>query len=34
MTDRLRLSPRHRGILMALLRTYLPDTEVWAYGAV
>lgn len=33
MTDRLRLLPRHRGILTALLRKYLPDTEVWAYGS-
>ncbi len=33
MTDRLRLSPRHRSILKALLRNHLPDTEVWAYGS-
>ena len=33
MTDRLRLLPRHRDILLALLRKHLPDTEVWAYGS-
>ena len=33
MTDRLRLAPRHRRILEALLRQHLPDTEVWAYGS-
>ena len=33
MTDRLRLSPIHRGILKALLSNHLPDTEVWAYGS-
>ena len=33
MTDRLRLSPRHRHILTSLLREHLPDVEVWAYGS-
>ena len=33
MTDRLRLSPRHRRILTSLLREHLPDVEVWAYGS-
>ena len=33
MTDRLRLSPRHRRILTSLLRKHLPDVEVWAYGS-
>ncbi len=32
MNNRLLLSPRHRRILAALLREYLPDVEVWAYG--
>ena len=31
--DRLRLSPRHRAQLEALLREHLPDVEVWAYGS-
>ena len=31
--DRLRLSPRHRTQLEALLREHLPDVEVWAYGS-
>ena len=33
MTDRLRLSRRHRRILTSLLREHLPDVEVWAYGS-
>ena len=33
MTDQLLLAPRHRRILEALLREYLPDVEVWAYGS-
>ena len=32
MSDGLQLSPDHRGVLEALLREYLPDVEVWAYG--
>ena len=31
--DRLRLSPRHRAQLVALLREHLPGVEVWAYGS-
>ena len=33
MDDRLHLSPEHRRALEALLRTHLPDVEVWAYGS-
>ena len=33
MTDRLHLPPKHRRVLEALLRTHLPDVEVWAYGS-
>ena len=33
MADRLRLMPKHRRALEALLRTHLPDVEVWAYGS-
>ena len=33
MTDRLRLLPRHRRVLEALLRKHLPEVEVWAYGS-
>ena len=33
MTDRLRLPAKHRRVLEALLRTHLPDVEVWAYGS-
>ncbi len=33
MTERLRLSERHRNILTALLREHLPGVEVWAYGS-
>ena len=31
--DRLDLLSKHRRILEALLRTHLPDVEVWAYGS-
>ena len=33
MADRLHLLPKHRRALEALLREYLPDVEVWAYGS-
>ena len=33
MADRLHLEPKHRRILQALLREYLPGVEVWAYGS-
>lgn len=33
MPDRLHLSPRHRAAIESLLRRYLPDVEVWAYGS-
>ena len=33
MADRLHLKPKHRRILEALLREYLPGVEVWAYGS-
>ena len=33
MADRLHLLPNHRRALEALLRKYLPDVEVWAYGS-
>ena len=33
MADRLHLRPKHRRALQALLRTHLPDVEVWAYGS-
>ncbi len=33
MADRLHLQPKHREVLEALLREYLPDVEVWAYGS-
>ena len=33
MADRLHLLPKHRWALEALLRKYLPDVEVWAYGS-
>ncbi|MDE0038650.1 MAG: nucleotidyltransferase domain-containing protein [Gammaproteobacteria bacterium] len=33
MPDRLHLSPRHRTVLVALLREHLPDVEAWAYGS-
>ena len=33
MTDRLHLSETHRRKVEALLREYLPDVEVWAYGS-
>ena len=31
--DRLNLPSKHRTILKALLRTHLPDVEVWAHGS-
>ena len=31
--NRLRLLPRHRKMLLALLREHLPGVEVWAYGS-
>ena len=33
MVDRLHLLPKHRQVLLALLRQHLPDVEVWAYGS-
>ena len=33
MPEGLHLSPRHREAIEALLRTHLPDVEVWAYGS-
>lgn len=33
MTDRLHLTSRHRAEIETLLRTHLPDVEVWAYGS-
>ena len=33
MTNRLRLSPRHRRLLEALLEKHVPNVEVWAYGS-
>ena len=33
MNDRLHLARRHRRILEALIRQYLPGVEVWAYGS-
>ena len=33
MNDRLRLSPRHRRLLEALLQKHVPNVEVWAYGS-
>ena len=33
MVDRLRLQPKHRRVLEALLREHLPDVDVWAYGS-
>ncbi len=33
MTDRLRLLPKHRRLLEALLQKHLPEVEVWAYGS-
>lgn len=33
MADRLRIKPRHRRMLEALLREHLPGVEVWAYGS-
>ena len=33
MTNRLRLSPRHRRLLETLLQKHVPNVEVWAYGS-
>lgn len=33
MTEQLHLLPRHREQLNRLLKCYLPDVEVWAYGS-
>jgi predicted nucleotidyltransferase len=33
MADHLQIEPRHRRILVALLRAHLPGVEVWAYGS-
>ena len=33
MTDRLHLPSRYREQLEELLRRYVPDAEVWAYGS-
>ena len=33
MDERLHLPPKHRRTLERLLRTHLPDVEVWAYGS-
>ncbi len=33
MADRLHLKPKHREILVALLREHLPGVEVWVYGS-
>ena len=33
MTDRLTLPPRYRRMVEELLREYVPDAEVWAYGS-
>ncbi len=33
MTDGLHMQPKHRQVLEALLRKYLPGVEVWAYGS-
>ena len=33
MTDKLDLPRRYRDQLEALLREYVPDAEVWAYGS-
>ena len=33
MADRLHLSPRHRAAIEALLRSHVPEVEVWAYGS-
>ena len=33
MVERLRLQPRHREQIEALLRQHLPGVEVWAYGS-
>ncbi len=31
--SRLQLSPRHLGMLLALLQEHVPQAEVWAYGS-
>ena len=33
MSSRLHLAPRHRDILLDLLREHLPEVEAWAYGS-
>ncbi len=33
MTDGLHLAPRHRELLVSLLREHVPGVEVWAYGS-
>ena len=33
MTDRLELLPRHRRMVQSILRLYVPDVAVWAYGS-
>ena len=33
MAGQLRLSERHRREIASLLRRYVPDAEVWAYGS-
>ena len=33
MADRLQLPSKHRRALERLLRTHLPDVQVWAYGS-
>lgn len=33
MTGELRLAERHRREIASLLRRYVPDAEVWAYGS-
>ena len=33
MTDRLELLPRHRRMVQSILRLYVPEVEVWAYGS-
>ena len=33
MTNRLRLSPRHRRLLEVLLEKHVPNVEVWVYGS-
>lgn len=33
MTDTIDLSPEHRSAVVGMLKRYLPDTTVWAYGS-